>query len=630
MMDQLLLIRDYWLETLAWVVGLGVAFGILVRLTPCNPGMYWWRDRRAAATDFMYWFIVPLLLRICRMIMLVAAVVLLFGGAEPNLLPVRHLNLWLQALLILVIQDVLLYWIHRVFHTRLAWKFHAVHHSPTVLDWMSSARFHPINNLLSFALVDVAVLLLGFSPAALILLVPFNYVYSSMVHANLNWTFGPLRYLFASPVFHRWHHTTQEEGLDRNFASTFPFLDLAFGTFHMPPGKLPEQFGVGDPDFPDTFWGQFMHPLRPTSPRLRWLAVLLVLCGLGGVGVLAGGMYYLAWQASRNEQLAQQANARKLLRQHLRAEAAQAAPRCDFACGTPVLSVGVSADGCRVAAGRQDGTISVWDAGTGQPLLFLTGHTGAVRGVAVSSDGKFVVSGSYDRTMTIWDVEARQERVTTTQNAGVLSVAISPDGNRIVESSADGSMKAFDAVGGRQTSFCTRNTGSITSVAISGDGRTLVAACENGVKLWDAQTGQEKDTLQGDTKLVCSVAISQGGACIVSGSHDSQVKVWDARTGRLRRALAGHKGAVYSVAISGDGKRIVSGGEDGSVRLWDARTGSEVCVLTQHAGPVMSVAISADGQRIVSGSQDGTVKVWDVAASAPPSALVQRPGTASP
>src|SRR5262249_57144412 len=108
--------------------------------------------------------------------------------------------------------------------------------------------------------------LLGFSPAALLVLAPFNTVYSAMVHANLRWTFGPLRYVFASPVFHRWHHTTLAEGRDRNFAPTFPFLDLLFGTFYMPPGRLPEEFGSGAADFPEDFWGQFIHPFRRAKP----------------------------------------------------------------------------------------------------------------------------------------------------------------------------------------------------------------------------------------------------------------------------------------------------------------------------------------------------------------------------
>ena len=67
-------------------------------------------------------------------------------------------------------------------------------------------------------------------------------------------------------MFHRWHHTTLEEGLDKNFAVTFPFLDLIFGTFYMPWGQLPEQFGNGDAGFPDDFWGQFLHPFRRRRP----------------------------------------------------------------------------------------------------------------------------------------------------------------------------------------------------------------------------------------------------------------------------------------------------------------------------------------------------------------------------
>jgi sterol desaturase/sphingolipid hydroxylase (fatty acid hydroxylase superfamily) len=169
--------------------------------------------------------------------------------------------------LVLLLQDIILYWAHRAFHTNPGWRFHAIHHSPQVLDWSAASRFHLVNDLLCFVLADVVVLLMGFSPAALLLLAPFNTVYGSMVHANLNWTFGPLRYFFASPVFHRWHHTI-DNGMDRNFASTFPFLDLLFGTFYMPLGKLPEHFGNGEPDFPESFWGQLLHPFR-RQPRVQ-------------------------------------------------------------------------------------------------------------------------------------------------------------------------------------------------------------------------------------------------------------------------------------------------------------------------------------------------------------------------
>jgi sterol desaturase/sphingolipid hydroxylase (fatty acid hydroxylase superfamily) len=267
-------IGGFWLQRVCWVGGLALGFGLLTRLMPCNPGRSWWNKLRAAGTDLIYWFVVPLFLLVAGAVMLDLGKALLFGGDDSDLLPVRHLPLWVQCLAILVLQDILLYAIHRVFHSRFAWKFHAVHHAPEVVDWMTTARFHPVNTLLAFILVDVVALLLGFSREALVALAPFVIVQSAMVHANLNWTFGPLKYVFASPVFHRWHHTPLREAGNKNFASTFSILDVLFGTFYMPPGKMPQQFGIGEADFPEGFWGQFLYPFRakrtpPARPAPR-------------------------------------------------------------------------------------------------------------------------------------------------------------------------------------------------------------------------------------------------------------------------------------------------------------------------------------------------------------------------
>jgi sterol desaturase/sphingolipid hydroxylase (fatty acid hydroxylase superfamily) len=82
------------------------------------------------------------------------------------------------------------------------------------------------------------------------------------VHANLKWTLGPFRYVIAGPVFHRWHHTRAEQGGEKNFASTFPALDLIFGTFYMPKQTLPEAYGVADKAFPPGFGAQMIYPFR--------------------------------------------------------------------------------------------------------------------------------------------------------------------------------------------------------------------------------------------------------------------------------------------------------------------------------------------------------------------------------
>ena len=118
--------------------------------------------------------------------------------------------------------DLLGYWIHRAFHSRTLWKFHAVHHSSTQLDWLSSARVHPVNDVAAKLIPAMALVGLGFPLKALAAYVPFLTFYAILLHANVGWSFGWLRYVLASPLFHRWHHTTEEQGLSKNFAPLFP------------------------------------------------------------------------------------------------------------------------------------------------------------------------------------------------------------------------------------------------------------------------------------------------------------------------------------------------------------------------------------------------------------------------
>jgi sterol desaturase/sphingolipid hydroxylase (fatty acid hydroxylase superfamily) len=115
----------------------------------------------------------------------------------------------------------------------------------------------------------------GFSPAAWAILAPFNLIYSPLVHANLDWTYGPFRYFLASPVFHRWHHTHPKEGGNKNFAPTFPFLDIIFGTYYDPKDARPEVFGTPyDPISDSNIFQQLVYPFirktKSTSGEEAW------------------------------------------------------------------------------------------------------------------------------------------------------------------------------------------------------------------------------------------------------------------------------------------------------------------------------------------------------------------------
>jgi sterol desaturase/sphingolipid hydroxylase (fatty acid hydroxylase superfamily) len=252
-------------------IALAAAFTLLSSFWACNPGRPWWR-KRDLLTDLCYWFLIPLIGRYLRIGLLVLGAALAFGATTaPELAelyedghgPLAQLPLWAQAAIFLVGSDLMMYWSHRAFHRAPLWKYHAVHHSSEELDWISAARFHPVNLFLGSVAADVVLLLAGISPKIFVILGPFTVAHSAFVHANLSWTLGPFRYVLAGPVFHRWHHTSADRGGDKNFAPTFPLLDLMFGTFYMPANEVPDAYGIADKHFPTGLDRQMLYPFKP-------------------------------------------------------------------------------------------------------------------------------------------------------------------------------------------------------------------------------------------------------------------------------------------------------------------------------------------------------------------------------
>jgi len=272
---------------------MGSVFAVLTAVSPCNAGGPWWR-KPDLLTDLCYFFLLPLMTGYLGVGLLVIGGMVATGSVSKEAVqtyfeqghgPLAHLSFWPQTIFYLLAFDLLTYWTHRAFHTMSLWRYHAVHHSSEHLEWVSAYRFHPVNTLFHSVFADTVLLVLGVAPGVLIYMSPFILGASVLVHANLNWTFGPFRYVLASPVFHRWHHTAAERGGSKNFAATFPFIDVLFGTFYMPDGVSPDCYGVHDQHaFPKNFLGQMGYPfkglwrrstrragrLRSSSP-LRWV-----------------------------------------------------------------------------------------------------------------------------------------------------------------------------------------------------------------------------------------------------------------------------------------------------------------------------------------------------------------------
>ncbi len=168
--------------------------------------------------------------------------------------------------------DLVSYWTHRFAHeVPFMWRFHAVHHSPEHMDWVSGFRIHPFDGVV-IAPAFFFLLGAGFGAEVAGLLAVVQIVLGIFFHANVRVRWRILDRLVANPEFHHWHHSSEPDAVGHNYGPALPWWDLVFGTYFMPAhrtGRRPQRYGVSDP-LPPHLWGQLAYPCRGWRSHL-WL-----------------------------------------------------------------------------------------------------------------------------------------------------------------------------------------------------------------------------------------------------------------------------------------------------------------------------------------------------------------------
>ncbi len=176
---------------------------------------------------------------------------------------VQHIPFVPQLLLCVLVADMAQYWTHRAYHeVPFLWRFHSVHHSVKTMDWLAGSRQHMLELIFTRVCVLAPLYILGFSEAAMngyILIVGFQAVFN---HANVHLPWGPLKYVLVTPNFHHWHHASDDEAIDKNYAAHYAFIDYLFGTAVKSKNQFPEQYGVVGDYMPDGFVQQQLFPFR--------------------------------------------------------------------------------------------------------------------------------------------------------------------------------------------------------------------------------------------------------------------------------------------------------------------------------------------------------------------------------
>lgn len=211
--------------------------------------------------DIGYFLSTHLPIQITSFLILLPATQLTQYLGIPSLLAATASLPWLvQLFLAIVVADLCEYFIHRLFHTvPFLWRFHAIHHSSKSLDWIAGSRSHIVDDVIVRAFMLIPMMFV-FPHDIIVAYLFFVTIHATWTHCNFGPTLGWLEPYLILPRYHHWHHTSQKEAIDKNFAIHFPWIDKLFGTHYLPESGWPQTYGLHNERLPAGFWGQTFYP----------------------------------------------------------------------------------------------------------------------------------------------------------------------------------------------------------------------------------------------------------------------------------------------------------------------------------------------------------------------------------
>lgn len=193
---------------------------------------------------------------------------------QMGILRLMGLDPLVGGILALPLLDLALWAQHVATHkVPFLWRLHRVHHLDTDLDVTTSARFHPLEILLSQVWMSLVVVALGVLPEMVVVHSTLVAAFAQFNHANFRLPYPLERRasrIFATPTFHRVHHSVIAREANTHFGNILSVWDHLFNTVTPRPAGGGKPLALGVDPWRHPRWQRLdrllLHPALSASP----------------------------------------------------------------------------------------------------------------------------------------------------------------------------------------------------------------------------------------------------------------------------------------------------------------------------------------------------------------------------
>ncbi|MGA6227621.1 TIR domain-containing protein [Streptomyces umbrinus] len=274
------------------------------------------------------------------------------------------------------------------------------------------------------------------------------------------------------------------------------------------------------------------------------------------------------------------------------------------------------------AVHADDRSVSVYDATLRRQRVLGT-FTWPVSSVASSGDGRWVAAGSQDGAVSLFSTTSFREGVSLSNAPHLKPADLAPDNRTAFRAEMQGTgVWAVTDRGVRRTGriplSLTRKAPRTDTLVASLDGTRVVVARKSVLSLWDPRDGRRVGRPTARHGEFTPVAFLADGVHVV-GTTTGVVQVLDTRSWKVLRSLPVANYAVprLTVSLSADRATVVVV-RDEELIVWRQKPDGElrqvrkVSVASVQTQFGQGVTVSADGERVAYVNGDRVISVVDV------------------